>query len=148
MLPHQWYLPSANFEPLHYTIFSSFLLLLSLSFKYFPQDPVANTLQAWIFVSFNCCVLCRSRPLRRAGHYFRGVLAGLCVCVCVCVCVCLIVCRMRTSTMRRSRPDLDCCVIDKKSVNFSGYTFIPTFPEMAVACTSQTPAHHLQRIQN
>jgi hypothetical protein len=53
--------------------------------------------------------------------------------VCVCVCVCLIVCDLETSTVRRPRPELDCCATEKiylhdfrtkctaKSVKFSHY---------------------------
>jgi hypothetical protein len=40
-------------------------------------------LRAWMFVPCVCCVV----PLQSADHWFRGVLAAMCVCVCVCVCV-------------------------------------------------------------
>jgi len=38
-------------------------------------------------VMFICsvCRVARQQPLRRAGHSFRGVLAGVCVFVCACV---------------------------------------------------------------
>jgi len=69
----------------------------------------------------------------------------VCVCVCECVraCVFLIVCSIRTSTMRRPRPDLDCCAPDKKGVNFSGNTATPIFPKMAVSCAVHPKHWHI-----
>ena len=87
-------------------------------------SQVRIPLRAGIFVSllcFLCCASCRELPLRRADHSFRGFLPGVarvcgCVCVfacvraCVCVCVCVCVCELKTSTARRPRPELGCCV--------------------------------------
>jgi hypothetical protein len=56
----------------------------------------------------------------------------LCVCVClclcvrvlVCVCVCVIVCDVATSTVKRPRPELGCCVTRKtKILNLFGARF-------------------------
>jgi hypothetical protein len=58
--------------------------------------------------SFLVCfyLLGRWRPARRTNHSFRRILPG--------VRVCLTVCNLHTSTMRWSRPDLDCCATEKK----------------------------------
>ena len=66
-----------------------------------------------MFVSCICYVNCVGRGLcdaliTRSEESYR-----VCVCVCVCVCVlCLIVCDIVTSTMRRSRPELEFCAIE------------------------------------
>jgi len=64
---------------------------------------------AVIFVC-SVCRVARQRPLQRAGHLFRGVLARVCVCVCVCV----IVCDLETSTTWWPTPELGCGVTKKK----------------------------------
>ena len=38
----------------------------------------------------------------------------MCVCVRACACACLILCGLETSTMRRPRPELGCCVTETK----------------------------------
>jgi hypothetical protein len=53
-----------------------------------------------------CCVLCKQWPLQQADHSFKWALLG--------VCVCLIVCDLETSTMRRPRAELDCCIAEKE----------------------------------
>lgn len=52
-------------------------------------------------LSLVCFLSCGYRPLGRADHLFRGVL--------------LAVCGVETSTMRRQRSDLRCCVTEKKN---------------------------------
>jgi hypothetical protein len=42
---------------------------------------------SWIFVSDECCVLCRWGSLRQTDISLRRVLPSVCVCMCVCVCV-------------------------------------------------------------
>ena len=39
-------------------------------------------LRVWKFISCDCCVLCRKRPVRRADHSFGGVLPSVWVSVC------------------------------------------------------------------
>jgi hypothetical protein len=53
-----------------------------------------------MFVSWVFCVSCRYRPLRRADHSFIGVQPS----------VCLIECDLETSTLRRPRAELGCCL--------------------------------------
>jgi hypothetical protein len=66
-------------------------------------SQVQFPLTACTFVSYVCCFWYRKRPLRRADHSLRGILPG----------VCLIVCGLETSTSRRPRPELGCCVREK-----------------------------------
>ena len=40
---------------------------------------VRNTMRAWMLLSCVSCVLCMYRPLGRADHSFRGVLADVCL---------------------------------------------------------------------
>jgi hypothetical protein len=44
--------------------------------------PVRIPSEAWMFVSCECCELCRQKPLRRADHSSRGVLPIVCFHVC------------------------------------------------------------------
>jgi hypothetical protein len=64
-----------------------------------------SSLRAWMFFSCVCCMLCRLRPLGWADRSFRGVLPNVCISNGV---------WSETSKIRRPRPELGCCVTEKK----------------------------------
>jgi hypothetical protein len=99
-----------------------------------------------MFVSWECCVLCRYRLLRRADHSFRGVLSSECEYVCVfgCVCFCL---WSRNLKRGKRRPELGSCAARKKyfftNVLIQGSLLRPCFVPEKVDVSPKRPKSKL-----